>query len=850
LLVTFVLCGTAALFGAMAVTSPEATNCASRLWSGVLMPGPEASGDGRDAAARAAMLLPMLVRCLGTMRFDAVLRVAGIGLVTGVAILLYYFHPGRMQRRRRLEPLGTSGLGELEQELQRLVERAGLERAPTFLWSPLASGLPIVFGRSGRHYVALSGAFVVQYFYRNRDGFRAVILHELAHIQNGDVGKTHFTWALWRAFVGVVLAPAVAVFLWRLAQALWSDAAAILFTGVLWTTVIVLSGLAVLRVREYYADVRASAWDQGSRIDGMLAVLAAPAGGGWRRWLRFHPDPQQRRDIVKDPSELLRLGFADVLGIGIATWSVIAVVSNLLIYLLPREPTLAFVYFAGIKLVVPGAVFILGVGAVGIGVWRTAFSAELRDERPAKGTGWLAVAFVAGGLPGLASMAVQAFLQSIEPSPMPLGSILLFLQVDVAINIVVLAGCLVIFPWISQAASAWFDVVVQSRSPRPVLLLSVAMALLLVVGVFGLATFAILFAVLERFDGEDELSIYTYLLMAAPILVASVATWAFPFAASWWSRRRAQADGGQRVGDQASQRAPVAAWVFLDGARPGIANRDAPCLWAALSVGLYAGLFFWALWELYYYSAQLLPAAIGQSMVAAVRVLYAWSTDLLGNRAALLPASAAFFEILAAAIVAARATRLAELSGLFAAFAAGVVISAGDIVFFMEIGTTLPDSVRTIVIMMGPGALAAIAASIVAAWAGRRLRRTAYTAPANSGVRWQSLLSKAGLVILALLVATGMGVRLRKVTAAASRSDAVWKAAGRGDAEAGAKHWKAVHLHKALAVLPGAHLTADMHLDELDRAVLARDYPEMAEGQAATVEEIRSRFSTIAGRML
>jgi hypothetical protein len=70
------------------------------------------------------------------------------------------------------------------------------------------------------------------------------------------------------------------------------------------------------------------------------------------------------------------------------------------------------------------------------------------------------------------------------------------------------------------------------------------------------------------------------------------------------------------------------------------------------------------------------------------------------------------------------------------------------------------------------------------------------------------------------------------------------------EVEAGARHWKAVHLHKALAALPGDHLAADQHLDELDRAELAREYPEMAQAQAPTVAEIRSRFGMIAGGML
>jgi hypothetical protein len=67
------------------------------------------------------------------------------------------------------------------------------------------------------------------------------------------------------------------------------------------------------------------------------------------------------------------------------------------------------------------------------------------------------------------------------------------------------------------------------------------------------------------------------------------------------------------------------------------------------------------------------------------------------------------------------------------------------------------------------------------------------------------------------------------------------------EVEAGARHWKAVHLHKALTALPDDHLAAGAHLDELDRAELARDNPELVEAQVPTVEEIRSRFGMIAG---
>lgn len=769
LLVIFVLCGTAELYGSFEDV-PEVAKCVSQALSGVMMPGRETSS-GTDGAQRIAALgaevLPMLAHCASMMRSGAVLKLAGIGLVMGAAVLLYHLYPGWMLQTRRLEPVSTSGIGELKQELQRLLNMAKLAHEPTFLWNPLAGGLPIVFGRRGKYYVALSGPFVTQYFHRDPDGFRAVLLHELAHIRNGDVAKTYFTRALWNAFIAFALVPAVAFLLWRLAQGRWSEAASLLFNSVLWTAVIVLSALAVLRAREYYADLRASVWDSGSRIDRMLAGLAAPAGSRWRRWLRFHPDPQQRRAIVDDPSQLLRLRFADVLGIGIATWSIIAALSSLLVVLMPGEPTAAFVFFSGMNLVLPAMVFILGIGAVGIGVWRAAFAAELRGERPARGTPCLAVAFVAGAVPGLANLVLQASLQTAETTPMPLRAILVSAQVDAGTYIAVLAACLVIFPWMSQAASAWFEVVVQSQSPRPVLLMSVVVALLLIAGAFGLAGFVAKLLMIVRQVGVDF--VYGYMLLAAPILVAAAAAWAFPLAGSWWRRPR--------------MRTTVAHWVFLDDATPDIPRREAPRLGRALSVGLWMGLLFWASWELYYYRNDLLPAAIGRQLVSGVEVLFTWSADLFGNRTTLVPASAVIFQVLAAAIVAARATRLSEICGLFAAFVAGGVAAAGDIVFFLEIGTTVPDRIRTIVVMMGPGALAAIPVAVAAAWAGRRLCHAAGAAPTEGHIRW-SLITKAGLVILAVVVATGMGLRVRNVMLAAATADAVRLAAERGDADA------------------------------------------------------------------
>jgi hypothetical protein len=58
--------------------------------------------------------------------------------------------------------------------------------------------------------------------------------------------------------------------------------------------------------------------------------------------------------------------------------------------------------------------------------------------------------------------------------------------------------------------------------------------------------------------------------------------------------------------------------------------------------------------------------------------------------------------------------------------------------------------------------------------------------------------------------------------------------------------WQLFHLHNALDALENGD-DADLHLDEFDRHVLEKEYPELEADRVPSVEEIRSRFSLIAG---
>ena len=58
------------------------------------------------------------------------------------------------------------------------------------------------------------------------------------------------------------------------------------------------------------------------------------------------------------------------------------------------------------------------------------------------------------------------------------------------------------------------------------------------------------------------------------------------------------------------------------------------------------------------------------------------------------------------------------------------------------------------------------------------------------------------------------------------------------------------HLHTAPNALPHDHGTADLHLDEFDRHDLAREYPELEADKVPSVDEIRTRFDSVAGGLL
>ena len=371
----------------------------------------------------------------------------GVAVLLATALAFFFAAPLVKLRRRRLEPFREDDAPDVAAELGGLVAEAGLERAPRFVWNPLnPSPGGLAFGRPGRYYVALSGGLVTT-FYTDRPAFRAVVLHELAHLRNRDVAKTYFTVSIWWAFVLVAVLP----FLVSLAD---EDANTVFDLGwrlVALTVFVYLTRNAVLRAREVYADVRASTSEGVTpALTKLLGAMRAPARPWLNRLVGLHPSPAVRLRALEDPRGLFSLGTFEAFGAGIAATIAFAEVVTLVDF---------FAVEALSTMWISALVFApLAVGVVGLGAWRSAFGALALGERP-RGSWRLGVALGVGFLVGQHFSLVAA----LGPDPTIISAKPWTL--DVLWSVVLLVGLGLFVAWITTSACTWLPVAAPSRSP-------------------------------------------------------------------------------------------------------------------------------------------------------------------------------------------------------------------------------------------------------------------------------------------------------------------------------------------------------------------------------------------------
>ncbi|GAC1627038.1 MAG: hypothetical protein NVS4B9_18650 [Ktedonobacteraceae bacterium] len=594
----------------------------------------------------------MYAQCARPFLFTlSALSVGGVALELTVALGIYWFFPIWKLRRGKLVLLSSEDAPEVVDYLSNLCREIELTSHPRFVWNPLnlTSGA-LAFGHLRCYYVALSGGLVTQ-FYTDQPAFRAVILHELAHLRNADVDKTYFTVAIWWAFVSVALVPFIVIGLF---QGLLATTLDIGWRVLPLTVLVYLTRNAVLRAREYYADVRASTWNGSSALSRVLKALQH-SRKSWQEVVSVHPNPDERCRVLDDTQRLFRLNFLEAFGVGVAVTIAFSNIQTLVgwIGLLTGKQSIGDLL---LELLVPVIIFApIIVGVLGLDTWRATFAKIVRGEAPHR-VGLLGLS-LGGGL------ILGRFLLL---SPQPLAGstdLRTALIYDLPWNLLLLTGLFFFFQWIAVGAFVWLEVAATRRSPR--LFYIAGLIITSVILIIGMEYF-FYYRDLSNYDLSqgassvanplaDSINVFFSITLLQPTtLLSLMSLWIFPLVASFWH-------------GQMAKMAP-SKWAFLDSPSPNtkLPPQESLRPLLALAVGLVGGLlycivlFLIQIWR----HSHISPAITDTNQFMQ---LFAFGRFVGG----------AILQAIIAAIVAVWVRQSGVLHGLFAAFVAGCLMTAG-----------------------------------------------------------------------------------------------------------------------------------------------------------------------------
>lgn len=266
---------------------------------------------------------------LGGLLIDLIAAPAiAVAIFVIPVILVYRTSPNRIRRRRRWQPFEAERDPRLAQELDDLTAIA--EVAPPAI--ELSEGLSFsrldgeAFGFPPNYVLGLDGAR--RGMRKQPFQFRTVVLHELAHIKNGDIRRTQLVEALWGVlpFVVTIL---FMVLVWLSAlfvDRIVSDQLAIppdALGGIIYLLLaqpflifavfLVLRG-SLLRMREVFADWRVVLWGYEAPLRDLLEAKSRQTK---TRWWELHPTPQDRLKALDKPYSLfgISIKFCALLGL-------------------------------------------------------------------------------------------------------------------------------------------------------------------------------------------------------------------------------------------------------------------------------------------------------------------------------------------------------------------------------------------------------------------------------------------------------------------------------------------------------------------------------------------------------
>nr|WP_157529314.1 M48 family metalloprotease [Kibdelosporangium sp. MJ126-NF4] len=303
----------------------------------------------------------------------------GIGSLGIVTFSIYWLYPSMIKRRGALKKLTEANYPELVEALHGLCGEIHVT-PPTFMLAPYATTTTtaMTFGHVRHRFVKLDAGLVVL-SHTKPATFRAVVLHELAHLRNRDVDITYLTVGLWWSFAVIAIPSMLTVAIasrlsvdaqtWHLD---WWGTLRVSASLLALTTLILLTRNALLRVREHYADARVDRWEKPT--SGMALrdyfTNAKPAAvhqlsirGRWGH----HPRPARRVEVMNTPALLSQPRLWELFAVGMVA---ALFMENGFLLLQMLLPTLSGLANLLVVLIVAAG----GATTLVLAVWRSAVS--------------------------------------------------------------------------------------------------------------------------------------------------------------------------------------------------------------------------------------------------------------------------------------------------------------------------------------------------------------------------------------------------------------------------------------------------------------------------------------------
>ncbi|MCC3651795.1 M48 family metalloprotease [Streptomyces sp. S07_1.15] len=292
----------------------------------------EAPAGPQSDPRRSAAALARLQECTADVEQEMdVFVVAGAAVTLALGLLLMRLLPLLLARRAGPLVPAPPGWSDLAAEAAR---ELGLRRAPEVLRGGLRLREAFAYAHHGRARIVLPpGAAGLP------PGQRAALIrHETAHVAAGDITLAWLTRGVRWAVLAVLVVPVLHVLVSALpstggASSLSSLPA--ILPGMLWKiftspfyldyglrAVLLLGTAAVvaaalLRRREYEADLRSVHGRPTEALQALLTDRADSSGRWWHRPFALHPAPARRLAAVRHPHRILRSSVAGTAAVGL-----------------------------------------------------------------------------------------------------------------------------------------------------------------------------------------------------------------------------------------------------------------------------------------------------------------------------------------------------------------------------------------------------------------------------------------------------------------------------------------------------------------------------------------------------